>query len=159
MTRALRLRHRRVFAVLGVILPVALVIGITSRKPVPTAASLPRELAGESPRFAVTQWSRGDLFAKTRLRVALVRERAGAGRFAIELSAAKDFAKPDLLIYWIAVNGNVGDVIPDNAVLLGSFNGSAPLLIPSAAQQASGVLILYSLADHEIVDVSRPITL
>ncbi len=75
-----------------------------------------------------------------------------------ELSAPKNFAKPDLLVYWIAGNATTFDMIPDNAVLLGSFSNSAPLPFPRGEAESSGVLILYSLANHEVIDVSKPFT-
>ena len=146
------------FVVLGVVLPVALVAGIAARKPAPAPVALPRELSSESPRFEVTRWSRGDLFTKAPVRVVLVRERADAGRFAVELSAPTDFAKPDLLVYWAAGNATVADTIPDNAVFLGSFSVATPLFLPSGAASSGGVLILYSLADQEVVGVSKPLT-
>jgi hypothetical protein len=159
MIRSLRQTHRRLFAVLGIALPVALVAGMAARRPVPTTPSLPDGIVAESVQFAAAQWSRNDLFAKQPIQVALVRERVGVGRFAIGLSAPKDFAKPDLLVYWVAGNTTVADTIPDDAFLLGSFDGSTPLPLPPGMLQSSGILILYSLADHEVVDVSKPISL
>jgi hypothetical protein len=159
MIRPLRQRHRRMFAVLGVILPVAFVVGISARKPVPASTSLQDRTFRSSEKFSITQWSRDDLFAKTPVRVASLRDGSEALRLAVDLSAAKDFVKPDLLVYWIAGNAPSSDGgIPDNAVLLGSFNGHTPLPIPRSAAQSNGVLMLYSLADDEIVDVSKPIT-
>ena len=155
MIRPLRQRHRRIFTALGVVLPVALVVGIAARKAVPTSASLPG-VVPEAPRFAATRWSRVDLFGKTGIHAALVRERADGGQFAVALSAPKDFAKPDLLVYWTESKATILDAIPDDAVLLGGFDSSAPLTLPASAAQSSGMLVLYSLADHEVVDVSKP---
>jgi hypothetical protein len=45
--------------------------------------------------------------------------------------------------------------LPTNATLLGSFNAPA-LELPAAAAKTEGSLILFSLADQEIVDVSQP---
>ena len=159
MIRPLRQRHRRMFIVLGVALPVALVAGIAARKPVPVTPSLPGGIVGEPVQFAATQWSRNDLFARQAIQVVLVRERVGAGRLAIKLSAPEDFAKPDLLVYWVAGNSTVSDTIPDDAFLLGSFNGPGPLPLPPGVSPSSGRLILYSLADHDVVDLSKLLTL
>jgi hypothetical protein len=82
----------------------------------------------------------------------------GAALQAVDLSASKDFLKPDLLVYWATKSTPVSNSIPDSAVLLGSFDGHTPLTVRRSAAQSSGVLILYSLADHEIVDVSKAIT-
>jgi hypothetical protein len=146
------------FAVLGVALPVALVIGIAARKPVPTSDLLPNGISNQQRQFTASEWSRDDLFSKTPIRAALVRERTGAGQFAVELSAPKHFAKPDLLVYWIAGSSTVSDAIPDNAVLLGAFDDSEPLPFPTSSPASNGTLILYSLADREVVDVSKPIS-
>lgn len=143
--------------VLGVVLPIAFVAGIAARRPVPTDV-LPTELRGPAQNFAVTNWTRTGLFAKAPVRVRLLRERAGAGRFAIAFSAARDFAKPDLLVYWVAGNAELHDSLPNDARLLGAFS-AAVLPLPDEAANASGVLILYSLGDNEIVDVSQPIRL
>ena len=155
MIRPLRQRHRRMVIVLGVVLPIAFTVGIAARKPVPGMTSLPQELVASPQKFAVTEWERADLFTKTPIQVRLLRESAGAGRFAVELSAARDFVKPDLIVYWIADNPNIIDTLPDNARLLGAFNQYTPLPIAEQTGSTSGMLVLYSLADQEIVEISK----
>lgn len=157
MIRPLRQRHRRMVIVLGVFLPIAFAVGIAARKPVPDMTSLPKELVASPQQFAVAEWERAGLFTKTPIQVRLLRESAGTGRFAVEFSAAKDFVKPDLIVYWLAGSPNITDTLPDNARLLGAFNSSA-LPLPQEATQSDGVIVLYSLADNEVVDVSKPIT-
>ena len=159
MIRPLRERHRRMVIVLGVFLPVAFAVGIAARKPVPGMTSLPKELAASSQKFAVTEWERADLFTKSPIQVRLLRENAGAGHFAVEFSAAKDFVKPDLIVYWVAVGTRITNTIPDHAFLLGSFSSSAALPLPLEAGSASGVLVLYSLADHVIVETSKSLAI
>ena len=159
MIRPLRKRHRQMVMVLGVFLPVALAVGIAARKPVPGMTSLPKELFASPQQFAVTEWERTDLFTKTPMQVRLLRESAGAGRFAVEFSAVKDFVKPDLIVYWVAGNPKITDTLPDNARLLGAFNSSLALPLSPDTAPGSGVLILYSLADQEIVEVSKPFAL
>ena len=159
MIRPLRQRHRRMVIVLGVFLPIAFLIGIAARKSVPGMTSLPQELVASPQKFAVTEWERADLFTKTPIQVRLLRESAGAGHFAVEFSAARDFVKPDLIVYWVAGSPNVTDTLPDNARLLGVFNSSVALSLPPDAGPDSGVLVLYSLADQEIVGVSKPFAL
>ena len=159
MILSLRQRHRRMVIVLGVFLPVAFAVGIAARKPVPGMTSLPKELVASPQTFAVTEWERADLFTKTPIRVRLVRESAGTGRFAVEFSAAKNFVKPDLIVYWVAGGPNLTDTLPDNARLLGAFNSSVALPLSPDAGAGSGVLVLYSLADQKIVEVSKPFAL
>jgi hypothetical protein len=145
--------------VLSVLLPVAFAVGIAARKPVPGMISLPKELVPSQRTFAVPEWERADLFTKARIQVRLLRESAGTGRFAVEFSAAKDFVKPDLIVYWVAGSPNLTDKLPDNARSLGAFNSSLALSLSPDAVSGSGVLVLYSLADQEIVEVSKPFAL
>ncbi len=155
MILSLRQRHRHMVMALGIILPMVFVAGIAARKPVPTPNELPAALAITSQKFETVEWKRTDLFSKASIEVHLLREQKGAGRFAIELSAAKDFAKPDLIVYWVAGSPEITGTLPENAMLLGGF-GSAVLPLPPEVATKSGVLVLYSLADNEIVDVSKP---
>lgn len=156
MIRPLRQRHRRIIITLGILLPVAFVAGVAARKSVPGMASLPPGLAAPSQKFTAIQWERTDLFTKTPIQVRLLRENAGAGRFAVQFSAAKDFVKPDLLVYWVSGNPNITDKLPGDAQLLGVFNPSMPLPLPPNSGPGNGVLVLYSLADQEVVEVSKP---
>lgn len=158
MIRPLRQRHRRTLLALGVFLPVAFVVAIAARKPLPEVNTLPPEFFLAAAQFDLAETQPLDGFLKVPVRIRLLREKPGAGKFAVELSAAKDFVKPDLLVYWSAGNQNLTNALPDNAILLGAF--AAPQLwLPAAATQSDGVLVLYSLADNEIVDVSQTIRL
>jgi hypothetical protein len=156
MIRPLRQRHRRIVIVLGVFLPVAFAVGITARKPVPAMMSLPNELGASRQKFAATEWERSDLFTKTPIQVRLLRESAGAGHFAVEFSATKDFVKPDLIVYWVTGSPNITDRLLENARLLGAFNPSLALPLPAEAETTVGTLVLYSLANHELVEASKP---
>lgn len=153
MILPLRQRHRRIFAVLGVVLPIAFVVGIAARKPAPTVEALPAGLEAAFQNFFATEWKRDDLFAKVPAQVQLLRETT-TSRLAISFSAPNDFAKPDLLVYWAARNTSITDTLPENAQLLGAFS-SAALPLPEAASITEGALVLFSLADNEIVDVSK----
>src|SRR5262245_29568509 len=79
MIRPLRQRHRQIVIALGAILPVAFTVGISVRNPVPKVATLPAGLVASPRAFAATIWERSDLFAKTAIRVRLVRENAISG--------------------------------------------------------------------------------
>lgn len=157
MIRPLRQRHRHMVIALGILLPVAFAVGIAARKPVPVVSELPAALTGAPQKFAAVVWERGDLFTKTPVHVRLLRGQGGVGRFGIGLSAAKDFVKPDLIVYWVAGNPVVTDGPPADAILLGTFGATLPL--PDESAKSSGSLILFSLADNEIVDVSKPVDL
>ena len=150
----LRERHRRIFAVLGVLLPLGFGWGIATRRTVPHPAALPSELSSWTQNFTATDYERGDLFGKSAVRVRLWREQ-GTGRFAVGFNAAKDFLKPDLMTYWSAGHPRTSDTLPPEARLLGAFV-AGPLVLPPEASGTDGYLILFSLADQEIVDVSKP---
>jgi hypothetical protein len=156
MIHPLRQRHRHIFMVLGVFLPVAFTVGIAVRKPAPLANELPAALAVAPQAFENIEWQRADLFAKSPVQLRLLRGQSGTGTFAVAFSTTKDFVKPDLLVYWVAGNSNLTNSLPDNAILLGAFT-STPLLLPDNAAKSDGLLLLYSLADNEIVDVSKSI--
>ena len=154
MIAALRQRHRRMFAVLGMLVPIAFGLGIAARRPVPSVQALPAELAQTRGEFNTTVWERNDLFAKSPVATRLLRE-GKTGRFGVTLTAGSDFLKPDLIVYWVAGNPAVTNSLPDDARLLGTF-GTAALALPADATTTDGKLVLYSLADNEIVDVSKP---
>jgi hypothetical protein len=156
MILPLRQRHRRMVIALGIFLPVAFVVGIAARKSVPAVAQLPVALVGTAQKFEMIEWERADLFAKRRMQVRLLRDTKDAARFAIAFAGAKNFVKPDLLVYWVAGNRDITGTLPAKAILLGSFSAAA-LPLSDEVAKSSGTLILYSLADDEIVDVSKPV--
>jgi hypothetical protein len=153
MILSLRQRHRQMFAVLGVLLPLAFALGIAARRTVPQSGMLPPEISTWTQSFTATDDERGDLFDKSPVQVRLWREQV-TGRFAVGFSAAKDFLKPDLLAYWSATHPATNDALPVDARLLGAFV-AGPLLLPAEASNTNGFLILFSLANQEIVDVSK----
>jgi hypothetical protein len=157
MILPLRRRHRRMFAILGLLLPLAFIAGVAARKPIPTAPLFTDSL---SPRKAFTKakWDRSDLFPKTALRVQLLCQEGTVSRCAIQFSAAKDFVKADLLVYWLPAASKTTDMIPEDAILLGVFSSFSPLPLSDGSVGKPGVLVLYSLADHEIIDVSKLVT-
>src|SRR5690349_21830035 len=154
MVLPLRQCHRRIVIAMGVILPVALTLGVAARKPAPTVTSLPANLATPEISSATTVWDRSDLFAKAAIQVRLLRDNTNGSRFSLKFSAAKDFVKPDLLVYWIPEDSKGVNSLPESALLLGSFH-SASLVLPAEAAVHPGVLVLYSLANGEIVGVSK----
>lgn len=159
MIRPLRQRHRRTSIALGMFLPIVFVLGIVARKPVPRMDSLPANLAAMPEKFATTEWERADLFVKSHIRVRFLREQGNTGRFALEFSAPKDFVRPDLMVYWVAGHSNATDTLPNTAELLGAFSSSSPLALSADSATPNGRLVLYSLADNEVVEVSQPFSI
>jgi hypothetical protein len=155
MIRPLRQLHRRAFIALGIFLPIAFVVGIVARNPVPAVRELPPSLSAAPIVFESVVGKRADLFVKSPIEIQLLREQKDAGRFAVKFSAPRDFIKPDLIVYRVAGNPHIADRIPDNAMLLGTFH-SAALPVTDEMANANGVLVLYSLADNQVVDVTKP---
>ena len=143
---------------LGIFLPVAFAVGIAARRPVPTGHSLSATLAGEPLHFENVVWDRSDMWAQRAIRTRLLSDKPDGKRFAVELSAVNDIVKPDLIVYWVPGNPKIEEALPDNATLLGAFVQTKPTALPLPGETAtkSGVFVLYSLADHEVIAVSKP---
>jgi hypothetical protein len=154
MIHSLRQRHRRMFLVIALLLPAAFIGGVAARRSVPQVTILPRELSFGTQAFDAIDDRRSELFTNSRVQIRLWRER-DTGRLAIGFVAAEDFVKPDLLVYWSASPDTKGGSLPADATLLGAF-GAGPLLLPVEATISEGALILYSLANQEIVAGSQP---
>jgi hypothetical protein len=136
---------------LGVLLPVAFATGLVARKPVPVAAMLPSVLVSQANEFGRVVWTKTDIWPDQRVITNLRRDAAGS--VAVELMF-RDLAKPDVLVYWAAGQETTAEGLPDNARLLGALSSRTPLHIPVDVHGEAGRLILYSLADHEVVAAS-----
>ena len=156
MIHSLRQYHRRTVMALGVFLPVAFILGITLRKPLPVMAATPAALVRGPQDFNIMEWQRPDLFPKSAVQTSLLHTSANGGGLALSFVAVNDFVQPDLLVYSVPGNVAVTDTLPGDAVLLGAFSSPA-LPLPGVLAITNGVIILYSLANGAIVDVSRPI--
>jgi len=156
MILPLRRWHRCQVLALAILLPIAFVFGVLARKPVPTPAGLPPELTPGLLAAGKPVWDRDQIFPKVPVSIRLWGQSDHSGSFTVSFSAPADFIKPDLMVYWIAGNPRPEDILPTNAILLGAF-GPAALPLPDQAAVSDGRLVLYSLADAEIVDVSQPI--
>jgi len=156
MILSLRQRHRRIFVVLAALLPLAFALGVAGRRQVshlirpPVTSSSPTR---DRTRDLIVQ--RGDLFDRSPVRARFWREH-GTGRVVVGLEAGANFLEPDLLVYWTAERGQDRQALPADARLLGVFFGE-PLPLPVEAAGQEGFLVLYSLADQRVVDISRPV--
>jgi hypothetical protein len=139
---------------LGVLVPIAFAASIAVRRPVPVARSVPMELESKSSEFNTVVWTKTDLWPDQPVVTSL--RRNATDSLAVEM-VIHDLAKPDVLVYWAA--GKATLELPDNARLLGALSNRTPLPLPADARGQAGHLLLYSLADHEIVAASKPLTL
>ena len=154
MILPVRQRHRMAFVVLALSVPLVFATAIVSRQ-TPATPSPTSNVLFSSPRYETVIWERADFWENHRIGTRLVGDRQG--QFAIEVSETDDLLRPDLLLYWTAADSKVTGVLPENAIFLGSVQPEAPIAIklPSDSGAWPGKLILYSLADHEIIAVSR----
>jgi len=140
---------------LAILLPVAYAFGLMARKPVPAMSSLPAGIGTTVSGVEIPVGMRGDLFSKWPIMVRSFRYREG-GPIFVEFHAAENFVKPDLLVYWVGGGATNVAKLPDNAILVGAFHSDAPLPLPSSVT-GNGVFVLYSLANNEVVDISKPL--
>ena len=154
--RPLRKRHGLMIITLSVVIPATFAVGIATRKAVPAlSVAIPGLSAGAPHREEV--WSRDDLWEKKAIRTRILNRGAGIGQLAVELTSKDQIVRPDVLIYWLPGRRKIENVLPDDAILLGSFAPSLPMPLPLSQQTAKSVgrLLLYSLGDQEIVAVSK----
>lgn len=153
MIRPLRSRHRRMIAVLALVLPVLLVWGLLARQPVPENAPA---AAGPllPPDFAEVSRS-DDAWGGLAVRTIWLRDGSVPPRRAVTLELREDLRRPDLLVYWSEDAGG-GNVLPDDATLLGPIaDRQTRAWVLPAETAGGGRLILYSLAKHEVVGVAE----
>jgi hypothetical protein len=156
MIRSLRQRHRVMLITLATIVPTGFAAGLLSRREIPIQATIGAELtARAAPEVEV--WARNDLWSGYNLDTRLVRTGDVPSRFAIEISSKSQIVRPDVLVYWAPREVPVQGGVPDEAILLGKFDSvhPLPLPLPEEAVRLTGVVILYSLADQEIVATSK----
>lgn len=156
MIRPLRKRHRVMVLSLTIALPAAFAVGIATRQEVPVAKA---GALGRGPQVHNQSeiWTRNDLWEKNSIQTRLLRTGPGLGQLAVELSGMDRIVRPDVLVYWVPGEKKAGDSLPDDAFLLGSFAPSiaTPLTLPESALNQTGALVLYSLADQEIIASSK----
>ncbi len=144
MIRPLRRLHRRVIAVLAVVVPVVFALGLAARRPNPRSA-LPAALT--PPSLALLDvGSLGHLWPGLEIEVRLGFDRSEPARPVLVLIPASPPEAPDPLVYW-APEG-AAPSLPAGAVLLGSLAGTAPqtFQLPAEAAAGTGSVLLYSPA-------------
>lgn len=149
MIRPLRIRHRRTIVALSGLVPLLFVAGLLVRGPIPRMEIVPGGTPARPPVGAVVTARSDDSWAELAIRTTWYREEATSRRW-VRLEILDELKRPDLLVYWSASRS--GATLPDDAVLLGGIadggTGSWPL---PTGKETGGVLLLYSLADAEVV--------
>jgi hypothetical protein len=144
---------------LTLVIPFGFALGIATRREILISRAVTPDLS-EKLEQRRELWSRKDLWEKHIVHTHLLRIGPGAGKLAVELVTPNPIVRPDLLVYWIAGERKIPKSLPEDAFLLGSFEQSrpTPLTLPFEATNQVGALALYSLADQELVAVSKSFT-
>jgi hypothetical protein len=148
MNSDLRVRHRRTWFALAVLVPGVLLAGLAARGdvpvdagaterghlPGPTSEPVATGLADADPAIAGGRWSDAE------------------GRLWLDLEPTRDLAAPDVLVYW-TVRPDAGEEDLSDAWLLGALRGRARvrMALPEGAAGGAGTLLLYSLGHRELV--------
>lgn len=139
-----------------IVVPAAFALGIATRREIPVVQAPLPGTVGELPAQREL-WSRDDLWERSAVRTRLLKSDRDAGEFAVALVALDRIVRPDVLVYWVPGESKIQGALPDDAIFLGKFapSNAAPLNLPGEATRQTGVLVLYSLADQEILAVSK----
>lgn len=147
MIRPLRSRHRGIFILLLLLLPLGLGAAILARKPPAPASELPRSLDSQValPGYAIASES-DDSWSGTVIHTHFLRNQEGG--LAVELHPRAPLRQPALLLFWTSDTAEKPTRLPEDARLLGSFGGARGAFYP--LPEAGGSLILYSLANQRV---------
>lgn len=151
MIRPLRRRHRRIISVLAVLLPLAFIAGIASRKSIPAMAEIPPAIRPAAPEFTHLIFEQNDLWGQFDITTRVYADTLPPSRLAVELHPQRYLGFPDLLVYWNAGAAGAAKIPPQEAFLIGVLSGreKSRFLLPATALETDGSVILYSLAQQQ----------
>lgn len=146
-----RLRHRRIFYVLVLVLPVLFTASILVRKPQPITETLPSALSPPLEHYAHVVKTYDNLWANYSIQTRILSASQPENGFAIELQPLDLIAEPSLLVYW---STEQEPRVEEGSHLLGAFTGTDSVLLPlpDSAIYHTGSIFLYSLGHQRIVD-------
>lgn len=144
MIQKLRRRHRWIFVLLLLVLPLLFVLSLAARKPTAPSEDLPSKLFSELKAPGAARWKEtvdGLVF--------VLHEGVPP---LLSVTANEDPMIPDPLLYWspAAFSGELPDA---DAILLGALGseGQRIFRLPAGAEQGSGVLCVFSPARRQIL--------
>ena len=143
MIQPLRTAHRTIFLGLGILLPVLLIAGISSRSKNVVMPVATQDLPQAGAVFGQQTISLGG--QKIEVRIAKIQSAAGATQFQLVPSAP--LVAPDLLLYWTAESAAS---LPNNATLIRAYNSQQPFSVPPA-RAANEFLLLYDLPHQRVI--------
>jgi hypothetical protein len=149
MIQPLRAVHRRAFVALALVLPVILFIGLGARRPRlgPSTHATNVPDTGNMVRESSTLWQKHSIQSK------FYRKPDRPLDTYVVLLPAEGLNEPDLLLFW-ATNAPQGNVLPEEAQLLGAFTTGKAFLLPLNGKGA-GDLVLFSPAHQTVFDIAR----
>ena len=153
MIRNLRDRHRSIFSVLALALPVAFVAALFMRPAPPPAQPITISPADPISSFTQCIFAEGNLWPQLAITVRVFADAMPPAQLALELEPASALPVPEVLVYWKAgaAAGEGGEL--RDAFLLGALAGEQPRRwsLPRQATQGDGQLLLYSLAHQTLL--------
>ncbi|MCL4789706.1 MAG: hypothetical protein KJ070_23480 [Verrucomicrobia bacterium] len=89
------------------------------------------------------------------LGVRLFRDAESQAAWSVQIIARFPPVGPDLLVYWIPATQTLSRNLPDDARLLGAFVPEMAFALPPESVSNRGRLLLYSLANQEVLEASN----
>ena len=157
MIKPLRTRHRIMTAVLAIVVPILFIAGIWHRDIEPALnESVPTSFESQASRFTSVVTETQQLSSDPSLTYRLIAETSESKRVAVELNASGNQRLPALLVYWTP-SLEVESQFPEESVLVGHWavTKSGVFELPVRAAEEKGSILLYSLAQQEMVASSR----
>ena len=149
MIQPLRAVHRRAFVALALVLPAILLIGLGARRP----HLGPSAHATDAPDTRNMVRESSNLWQKYSIQSRFYRKPERPLEMYVVLLPAQELNEPDLLLYW-AANAPQGNVLPQEAQLLGAFITGKAFLLP-LNEKGAGHLVLFGQAHQTVVDSAR----
>ena len=152
MIRALRIRHRIAWTVMGVGLPLLFLSALASRRP-PQSMAVRPDLSTRDLGAWVTTGFQDQIFGDLPIRWNQIGDGEPPARAGIELLRSAPLTVPDPLLYWSADRPEDEASLPGTAYLVGAVGADEVqrFPLPADALLKSGVLYVYSLAHQEVV--------
>ncbi len=153
MIRPLRQRHRFLLAILSILLPLAFALALFARKAPSRVQETSAVLRGDTPALPRVLFEKEDLWPDSKIAARVCADALPPAQLALELQPREDFKAPDVLVYWSPRNSGADEELLREAYLLGALAGKQKRrwLLPEAALQAEGALILYSLGHQQVL--------
>lgn len=149
MIQPIRVVHRRAFALLTLVLPAILLIGLGARHSRSGSTAGPTDLPTETyvVRSSSNLWQRHSIQSQF-----YSSKDASQGTYLV-LQATQSLNEPDALLYW-DTNKPQRNVLSGRAQLLGAFRAGKVFHLPMNEERA-GYLVLFSPAHQTVVDTAK----